>query len=721
MFVFAFLPAVILFAALFFRFIKKGVDINKILKVIAVILFFSYVLQLEMNLAIDRTTALLGGPFSPSLTVWMVILRWLAGILTVVGVTSPFFPKNRSFQLLLMWIAPFILVLNIIYFPQNLIAYYGFSVDPLQHFQTYAMFVQYNALLLVVLLTHLSNYKMPFIFPAKKEWLTLFIVFLVLLPTMMPQHTLQIFFGPLGSSTDGFTVIHRLTIYFTFAAMAGIYIGLRNQSEDNRKLAIIVMSISSVFQYLYVQRLGLGALPLHLCNTAIFLMLIAFVFKVKSIFFFSYFVNVLGALCAIILPGVNSDAFHMSSVMFWYNHIYAFILPLLAVGLKIFPRPKFRMMMGAIGIFTIYFVAMMFVNAWFNNYETVDYFFLYSDFFVDKFPFAFPIKVHNVLLFTSGQLVFRFYWLYNLLIYIAFIVLMFIMWAVYDYGFQISDSLKALHLKLHQDRMDMLSLRKEMNGRPISEPLNLEGTKMIKIEHFTKRYGNAKQPAVNDFSLEVHDGEVFGFLGHNGAGKSTTIKSLVGIQSITSGRMEVAGYDVSKQPIEAKLRIGYVSDNHAVYERLTGREYINYIADLYLVPKQERDERIEKYVKMFNLTHAIDNEIKSYSHGMKQKIVVIASLIHEPKVWILDEPLTGLDPVSSFQIKEVMRDHANRGNIVFFSSHVIEVVEKICDRIAIISHGKLQGVYELKKIREQGMSLEELYMSQVAAMQTDGK
>jgi ABC-2 type transport system ATP-binding protein len=135
---------------------------------------------------------------------------------------------------------------------------------------------------------------------------------------------------------------------------------------------------------------------------------------------------------------------------------------------------------------------------------------------------------------------------------------------------------------------------------------------------------------------------------------------------------------------------------------LTGREYINYIADLYLVPKQERDERIEKYVKMFNLTHAIDNEIKSYSHGMKQKIVVIASLIHEPKVWILDEPLTGLDPVSSFQIKEVMREHANRGNIVFFSSHVIEVVEKICDRIAIISHGKLQGVYELKKIREQG-------------------
>ncbi|MDD4000711.1 MAG: ABC transporter ATP-binding protein [Bacilli bacterium] len=241
---------------------------------------------------------------------------------------------------------------------------------------------------------------------------------------------------------------------------------------------------------------------------------------------------------------------------------------------------------------------------------------------------------------------------------------------------------------------------------------------MIKIENFTKIYGNSKVPAVKDFSLEVYDGEIFGFIGHNGAGKSTTIKSLVGIQSITEGRMEIAGYDISKQPIEAKLRIGYVSDNHAVYERLTGREYINYVADLYLVSQAVRDERIEKYVQMFSLEKAIDNEIKSYSHGMKQKIVVIASLIHNPKIWILDEPLTGLDPVSSFQIKECMKDHAKMGNIVFFSSHVIEVVEKICNRIAIISHGQLQGTYEIFKLKEQGISLEQLYMQHVDKVQS---
>lgn len=237
---------------------------------------------------------------------------------------------------------------------------------------------------------------------------------------------------------------------------------------------------------------------------------------------------------------------------------------------------------------------------------------------------------------------------------------------------------------------------------------------MVEIKHFTKIYSGSDKPSVDDLNLTIKDGEVYGFLGHNGAGKSTTIKSLVGIQSITSGQMIVDGFDVQKQPVEAKLRIGYVSDNHAVYERLTGREYINYIADLYMVKKEDRDERISKYTKMFKLEDAIDREIKSYSHGMKQKIVVIASLIHDPKVWVLDEPLTGLDPTSAYQIKECMKEHASRGNIVFFSSHVIEVVEKICTSICIIGHGKLQCQYSLKELKEKGISLEDLYLKYVS-------
>ena len=233
---------------------------------------------------------------------------------------------------------------------------------------------------------------------------------------------------------------------------------------------------------------------------------------------------------------------------------------------------------------------------------------------------------------------------------------------------------------------------------------------MIKFTNFSKTYAGTDKKAVEDLNLEIHEGEVFGFIGHNGAGKSTTIKSLVGIQSITEGRIEVQGFDVARQPLEAKLNMGYVSDNHAVYENLTGREYISYVADLYMVSEKDKNERIEKYAKMFHLEKALDSEIKCYSHGMKQKTMVIGALIHNPKVWVLDEPLTGLDPTSSWQIKECMREHANAGNIVFFSSHVIEVVEKVCDRIAIISGGKLRRVARMEEIQQEGVSLEKLYL-----------
>ena len=191
----------------------------------------------------------------------------------------------------------------------------------------------------------------------------------------------------------------------------------------------------------------------------------------------------------------------------------------------------------------------------------------------------------------------------------------------------------------------------------------------------------------NNCTIEFGDSTLLS--GENGAGKSTTIKSLVGIQTITSGTIEVCGYDISKQPLKAKLNIGYVSDNHAVYEQLTGREYINYVADLYLVSKEDREKRIDKYVRMFNLVDAIDKEIKGYSHGMKQKLAVISAWIHQPRLIIMDEPFVGLDPKASHQLKEMMREACNQGSAIFFSTHVLEVAEKICDKVAIIKEGQL--------------------------------
>ena len=193
----------------------------------------------------------------------------------------------------------------------------------------------------------------------------------------------------------------------------------------------------------------------------------------------------------------------------------------------------------------------------------------------------------------------------------------------------------------------------------------------------------------------------------------TLIKCIIGVQPITEGSIKIFGSDISKDPLQTKLLIGYVPDNHAVYEGLTGREYINYIADLFLVTTEDRIARLDKYAKLFEIESALDKPIKSYSHGMKQKITIIAALIHEPKVWILDEPLTGLDPTSCYQIKECMKEHAKKGNIVFFSSHVIDVVENVCTNIAVISHGKLKCTYSLEELKKENIKLEDIYLKYV--------
>ena len=196
---------------------------------------------------------------------------------------------------------------------------------------------------------------------------------------------------------------------------------------------------------------------------------------------------------------------------------------------------------------------------------------------------------------------------------------------------------------------------------------------MLEIVGLTKRYKNSNFYSVKNLNLTLEEGEIFGFLGKNGAGKSTTIKCLTGILPFDEGSIKVCGYDIQKNPIEAKLNIGYVPDNHAVYENLTGREYVNYMGNIYKVPKDIIEERIEKFANLFSMSHAIDNQIRSYSHGMKQKICIIAALIHNPKFWVLDEPLMGLDPQSTFEIREYMKEHKKQGNCVFFSSHNIEI------------------------------------------------
>ncbi|HHU43870.1 MAG: ABC transporter ATP-binding protein [Bacillota bacterium] len=240
---------------------------------------------------------------------------------------------------------------------------------------------------------------------------------------------------------------------------------------------------------------------------------------------------------------------------------------------------------------------------------------------------------------------------------------------------------------------------------------------MLEIKNLTKRYRNASVNAVEDLNLKLNEGEIFGFLGMNGAGKSTTIKCLTGIYPFDKGQITICGKDIVKDNIQAKLNIGYVPDNHSVYEKFTGKEYVNYISDLYKISVSDRKERLEKYAKMFRLSEHLDKQIKSYSHGMKQKICIIAALIHQPPLWVLDEPMMGLDPQSTVQIVRQMREHCQKGNTVFFSSHNLDMVAKICDRAAIIEKGKLHTIIDLHQ-KGNKETLEETFLK-ITAFEED--
>jgi ABC-2 type transport system ATP-binding protein len=230
---------------------------------------------------------------------------------------------------------------------------------------------------------------------------------------------------------------------------------------------------------------------------------------------------------------------------------------------------------------------------------------------------------------------------------------------------------------------------------------------MIEINNVSKSY-NGTIKAVDSLSLSVPEGKIFGFLGPNGAGKSTTIKMITGILNADSGEIKVNGVSIKDKPLEAKKQFGYVPDSPDMFLRLKGLEYLNFMADIYDVPKADRKERIENLAKRFELIDALGDKIQSYSHGMRQKIVLMGALIHDPSVWILDEPLTGLDPKASYTLKEMMREHVSKGKTVFFSTHVLEVAEKICDKVAIINKGKILFNGTLDEMREHFKSNESL-------------
>ena len=230
---------------------------------------------------------------------------------------------------------------------------------------------------------------------------------------------------------------------------------------------------------------------------------------------------------------------------------------------------------------------------------------------------------------------------------------------------------------------------------------------MLKIEHLTKKYG--EKAAVDDLSLEIKSGEIYGFIGHNGAGKTTTLKAVTGILNFDEGEIYIDGKSIKKQPLECKKIMAYIPDNPDLYNYMTGIDYLNFIADIFEVPQNDRIEKINRYAAEFEIAGSLTASISSYSHGMKQKLAVISALIHSPKLVIMDEPFVGLDPIAAHKLKEYMREICNDGGAIFFSTHVLEVAEKLCDKVAIIKDGKLIKCGTMEEVKGDS-SLESVFL-----------
>ncbi|MDY5853243.1 MAG: YwaF family protein [Bacilli bacterium] len=655
-------------------------------------------------------------PYSNFVGIFSALLIWLNISIVILIILRSFY-HFKVLNNIVKFIAPFIILLTIgFYYPiiGLLKGTYNINVFSI----SYAIELGISVVLLVKYWLDDYSIRMGY-----KDVLKFIGIFLLMNFATMPAYWLGYTFGYVRGSIIilDFSMYHRMFLYLGIAIPFFLYFTLRNKPQDIINFALTFISVGTftVFftRYSVDSFLEPWSWPWHLCNTAMLILPICIIFKTKRFFYFTIFINVAGALLAMLMPNYDETAnlFSYFIINFWYNHWIAFFMPILCIALKLFERPKIKQFYYSLIFFFCYYALMMFLNVYFTAIgHPTDFFFINSDFIADKLG-DWAVRLFNktmVITLKSGlQLVFHTW--YQLTYFVVYILISLGCWFCYTLGFDIADRHYELHLKLHAIKVDRLALESALNGRSIDQPMNENAGIKFELKDFSKKYASSKVYAVQHANLEVHGGEIFGFLGPNGAGKSTIIKSTVGIQPISEGAIEICGYDVKKQPIMAKRQIGFVPDHYALYEQLSGREYINYIADIYEVSKEDRDARMAKYISLFQMETQIDNKIKTYSHGMKQKITIMAALIHNPKVWILDEPLTGLDPTSIYQVKECMKEHAKAGNIVFFSSHIIDIVEKLCERIAIIKKGEIQCVKTVKQIEKSGKTLEQFYLDTI--------
>ena len=709
---------------------KLNIPRRVVAGVLAAVAFFRYMLDEEAFKSMKTQGLNMWSPFGDEipLTILSLVLIWFTFSAMLSIVLDAFFEARVVRHMALFFGAP-VLILDLICFTTYITGVVGQDPYATGDARIPLMVIEIGLGLALVASRAIEDGKS--VLPTFKEAITCLWVLpcaiVAIMPSYVPWVLVGTAFTPSSMTFDDFTFEHRIMLYFSIILPYVIYMALKDRSEKQKREAMIYISIAFMWAYMRYWTMAdfphPWSWPLHLCNTAMFLIPLCLIFRMKRLFNFTLFINVLGALFAMVIPDVDQveNIMEYYSIHFWLNHFAAFFMPILVIALGLFSRPKFKQWVYSLIAFAVYFALVAFLNSYFTaiGHET-DYFFLNSDFIVDKVGEWAEEIFKITATFKIGDAVCTLRPVYLIVFFVVYAAFSVGVWFIYAVLFKFWDETADRRSKERDYQRMKKELLTFLGGKHISEPITGDSSPRLTLKNFSKKYGTNKHYSVKDASFDVRGGEVFGFLGPNGAGKSTIIKSIVGIQTITSGNIEVCGYDVDKQSVQAKHELGFVPDHYALYENLTGREYINYIADLYEVSKEDRDARIEHYVSTFQLTGSFDNQMKTYSHGMKQKIAIMAALVHNPKLWILDEPLTGLDPTSIHEVKECMKAHAKAGNIVFFSSHIIDVVEKICDRIAIIKKGRIRACTSIKELEEKGISLEEFYLSIINA-EEEGK
>jgi ABC-2 type transport system ATP-binding protein len=656
-----------------------------------------------------------------------LLSNWWNGALIFILICE-FFPSDL-FKAVVRFVSGFIVLLSLCFFPQiaqgivgNLNG--GTSV---------------RAILMAVELGMMASFVFDrwrvehFLKLDKKTRYSVIVGTIVLLMCTIGDYLPANLFGTHIGSLSGpynFNMAHRIWLYLFFILPVVYYNLLYPFDKDHRRAFLFFISFAVFFSYAAVRRrqtfMYIYNAPLHLCNTAMYIMPFTLAFSNYFLFYFTMFVNVIGAFLAMMMPNYASSIPILSSnaIEFFTNHLYAAFMPVLIILLGIYQRPKIKYFFYSMIGFLLYFVTVAFINIYYDAVANLglDFFFLNSSFISDKLGAWAQNIFNDSTNIQVGKYTLVLRPLYLFLYYLIYVGLSLGMWYVYEMLFLALDQLTILRVRRAEEKngRTVYMLTQEEEKETMTTILKYRETQArVDIEGLTKTYPGGTKPAVKDFTVHLRGGKIYGFLGKNGAGKSTLIKAIVGIHSFEKGTILVCGFDVVYEPIKAKLCLGYVPDNYALYENLTGRQYIQYIASIYKVSKANMEERASDLVKRLELTEVYDQPISSYSHGMKQKITIIGALVHAPKIWILDEPMTGLDPASIFQIKETMREYAKKGNIVFFSSHIIDVVKNLCDNIIIIKDGQLVEQKDMADYEKNNIDLEQHFLEVTADSQSE--